>query len=193
MTSELMVVIDPDEDLVDRLISLEWWARETAWPDRPEDQPTVDRAADLVGDLAITLHAAQDTATTLYAPDGHVELGAIVVVDADVSGTSAAVQAARLAASDDPLPDGSTRTLHLLDRCAECSRLDFGAVLAAAVLAAVESDRPAVRLDSRQYRAYQQFIRQVLDNPLDRWAALGSTTGHDPAPMTTERSAEIDI
>jgi hypothetical protein len=176
----LAVVLDPSEELVPTLGRIEDWLL-FADADDPSDDAIVVQGAHLAGILGSLLRHSTRTAPDFYTPDGRVQLAPLVAVPADLRVVVAAVHRAVLAAPHEQPPPGTFRTLDLLHRCGCCSRSDDGTVLAAAA----RSGPGTLRLDSRQYRAYQRFARLVLVDPFDRFIAMPSAPalgGCEPSP-----------
>jgi hypothetical protein len=179
------VVLDPSDEVADTLGRIEDWLI-FAEPDSADDAATVDDAAHLAGFLRGLLRDLTGTAPDLYSPDGRVQLAPLIAVQADVRVVVGAVHRAMLALRHEQPPPGAFRALDLLHRCGLCSRSEDAAVLAAA-----DRSGPAVlRLEDRQYRAYQRFARLVLVDPLERFIACPYPSLR---PVADDPVAEVEL
>jgi hypothetical protein len=167
--------------VADTLDTIEDWLI-FAEPDTAEEAAAVDHGARLVGLFAGLLRDLTGTAPDLYSPDGRAQLAPLIAVQADLRVVVAAVHRAMLALRHEQTPPGAFRALDLLHRCGLCSRSEDAAVLAAAA----RSGPGVLRLDDRQYRAYQRFARLVLVDPLERFIACPCPSlrpvADDPVP-----------
>jgi len=168
------VLLDPSNEVADTLLAVEDWL--LGDPDPHGDVEAIDRAAEVAGALSWSLRKTARTAPELFSPDGHLQLSPVLAIEADLGALVVDVHRAIRALPDEQPPPDTFRVLGLLDRCELCSRTEDGAVL----VAAARSGPGALRLDARQYRAYQRFARVVLVDPLDRFIAVGFSPAVEP-------------
>jgi hypothetical protein len=175
------VIVNVDEEMCSALFRVEEWLTFTFEPETEAEEARVKVGARAAGRLGMALAAAAKKAPAVYEPDGRSELAPLVLLAGDLRAALAAIHdATRVAHLADP-PVDAHRTLDLLGRAVMGSRTADARTLA--VIAG--SGRGPVTLNADQYQAYGRFVRAVLVDPLDRFAAM--------PPAEPERSARPEL
>lgn len=172
------VIVDPMGDLADHLGRIEDWLR-WADPDTDTAADTIQRAADLVGDMTVAVRHALNGSPCLLGPSG-VELGPMASISSEAATAAHAALVAAVAElpHDQDAPAGLLATLALV---ADCLAQDGSpdARRLAAILGRpghrphVESSRPVIQLGADDNAAYRRYVTAVLADPLARYAAAG--------------------
>jgi hypothetical protein len=172
------VIVDPMDDLADRLGQIEDWLR-WADPDTDTAAHTIGQAADLVGDLTVALRHALSTSPSQRAPGG-VELGPVAALPSDtVTATHAALVAAVAELPQDKdTPAALPAIMTLLANCLAQPGAPDAVGLAANLGGAGDQidtgpHRQAVQISDDDYAAYRRYVAAVLTDPLQRYAATG--------------------
>ena len=172
------VIVDPMDDLADKLAQIEDWLR-WADPDTDIAADILGQAADLVGDLTVALRAALATSPSLRAPSG-VELGPLAALSSDtVTAANAALMAAVAEVPGDKntpaqLPETMAIVSNCLAQAGSTDALRLAAVLGRGGDRVDEGpQRPVVQLSDDDYAAYRRHFAAVLTDPLLRYAATG--------------------
>ena len=172
------VIVDPMDDLADKLAQIEDWLR-WADPDTDAAADILGQAADLVGDLTVALRAALATSPSLLAPGG-IELGPVAALPSEAvkaAHTTLVVAVAELL-YDKNTPAELPATMTLLANCLAQAGAPDAFRLATIPDHAPDQahpgpQRPDVQLSDDDYDAYGRYVAAVLTDPLARYAATG--------------------
>lgn len=170
MTEGAILVVDPLEELPGVLGRFEERLRWTE-TDTDEEFSQLRAAAEDMGALACLL--AMSRFPPLLAPDG-AELAPLVALAPRWRETINTYTRQRLLQLSPDPPHGVLRVFDQLQRSAAWSLGRHAGHLRGTLC------QSECRLGMAGYRAYVGLVRATLDDPLDRWAALGST----PTPVT---------